>query len=214
MVGKDPATGSLWVFFGTGQYFSDTDPATTQVQSWYGIKDTGTTASRASLVQRSVVDQGTLSGQTVRTVSAGTTAELVGQRGWYMDLPASKERMVVPNQFQGGALIGTTRIPNASDVCRPSGKGFIMAINPFTGARLDQTFFDVNGDGLFNNADKLNVSGVLKIVSGIGFDSSPNSPIFVENVMQVSLDDGSTRTIRTQGSSVDARRMNWREIRN
>ena len=214
LVGKDPASGNLWVFFGTGRYFADTDPATTQGQTWYGIRDTGTTATRASLVQRTVVDEGTVSGQSVRTVSEGTAAELVGQRGWYLDLPAAKERMVVPNQFQGGALIGTTRIPNASDVCRPSGRGYIMAINPFTGARLNQTFFDVSGDSLFNDADKLNVSGVLKIVSGIGFDSSPNSPIFVENVMQVSLDDGSTRTIRTQGSSVDARRMNWREIRN
>ena len=52
------------------------------------------------------------------------------------------------------------------------------------------------------------------IVSGIGFDSSPNAPIFVENVLQVSLDDGTTRTLRTQGSSVDSRRLTWREIRN
>ncbi|MEO8309487.1 MAG: hypothetical protein ABI616_15765, partial [Pseudomonadota bacterium] len=99
-------------------------------------------------------------------------------------------------------------------VCQPSGKGFIMAINPFTGGRLDQTFFDLNGDGLFDNSDKLTVSGTPTIVSGIGFDSSPNAPIFVENVMQVSLDDGSTRTLRTQGSAVDSRRLTWREIRN
>ena len=129
-----------------------------------------------------------------------------------MDLPSSGERMVVPNLFQGGALIGTTRIPDSSNICQPSGKGFVMAINPFTGARLDLTFFDLNGDGLFNDTDKLSVAGVLTIVSGIGFDSSPNSPIFVENVMQVSLDDGTTRTIRTQGSSVDSRRLTWREI--
>ncbi|MEO6186306.1 MAG: PilC/PilY family type IV pilus protein, partial [Steroidobacteraceae bacterium] len=214
LAGKDPATSKTWVFFGTGKYLTDTDPTDTQVQSWYGIEDTGAVPTRTNLVQRSVIDQATASGFTVRTISAGTTGELAGKLGWYLDLPTTGERMVVPNQFQGGALLGTSRIPDSTDVCRPSGKGFIMAINPFTGGRLEQTFFDLNGDGLFNDTDKLSVSSVLKIVSGIGFDSSPNAPIFVENVMQVSLDDGTTRTIRTQGSSVDSRRLSWREIRN
>ena len=214
LVGKDPATSLTWVLFGTGRYYSDTDPNDSQTQTWYGIQDTGTVPTRAGLVQRSVIDQAVAGGFTVRTVSTGTAADLSGKYGWYMDLPSSGERMVVPNLFQGGALIGTTRIPDSSNICQPSGKGFVMAINPFTGARLDLTFFDLNGDGLFNDTDKLSVAGVLTIVSGIGFDSSPNSPIFVENVMQVSLDDGTTRTIRTQGSSVDSRRLTWREIRN
>jgi type IV pilus assembly protein PilY1 len=210
LAGKDPATSITWVLFGTGQYLTDTDPNTTQVQTWYGIQDTGVVPTRADLVERSVITQAAVGGVTVRTVSTGSAGELVGKRGWYLDLPSPRERMVVPNQFQGGALIGTTRIPDSSNICQPSGKGFIMAISPFTGARLDQTFFDINGDGLFNGSDTL--SG--DIVSGVGFDSSPNSPIFVENVMQVSLDDGSTRTLRTQGSSVDSRRLSWREIRN
>jgi len=122
--------------------------------------------------------------------------------------------MVVPNRFQGSVLIGTTRIPDASDICRPSGRGFIMAINPFTGSRLDRTFFDVTKDGLFNDGDKLPVSSVKTIVTGVGFGSSPNGPIFVENVMQVGLDNGTTKTLKTQGTSVDARRMSWRELLN
>jgi type IV pilus assembly protein PilY1 len=210
LAGKDPATGTTWVFFGTGQYFRATDPTTSQVQTWYGIKDTGGLPTRADLVQRTVTAQGAASGLTVRTISAGTAGELTGRRGWYLDLPSSRERMVVPNLFQGGALIGTSRIPDSSNVCQPSGTGFIMAINPFTGARLEQTFFDLNSDGNFNDSDRL--SG--NIISGVGFDSSPNQPIFVENVMLVSLDDGSTRSMRTQGSAVDSRRLSWREIRN
>jgi type IV pilus assembly protein PilY1 len=117
---------------------------------------------------------------------------------------------VVPNRFQGGALIGTTRIPAVVDACQPTGKGFVMAINPFTGGKLDSTFFDTNHDGIFNDSDKRNG----EIVSGIGFDSSANNPIFVENVMQVGLDDGTTKTVRTQGTNVDASRMSWREILN
>jgi type IV pilus assembly protein PilY1 len=121
--------------------------------------------------------------------------------------------MVVPNRFQGAALIGTTRIPDATDVCAPSGKGWIMAINPFTGGKLSRTFFDVTKDGQFNDSDKLNHDGVLDIVSGISFDSSPNGPIFVENSMEVALDNGTTKTVKTQGV-VEAQRMTWRELVN
>ncbi len=209
-VGKDPATSLTWVFFGTGKYFSELDPATTSGQTWYGIQDDGTVPTRASLVEREITTFVSAGKPTLRTVSEGTSEEMSGMHGWYMDLPASRERMIVPNMFRGGALLGITRIPDSSNVCLPGGSGFVMAINPFTGARLDQTFFDINGDGVFDDGDKL--SGT--IVSGIGFDSSPNSPIFIENVMQVSLDDGSTKTIKTQSASMDARRLGWREIRN
>jgi type IV pilus assembly protein PilY1 len=58
------------------------------------------------------------------------------------------------------------------------------------------------------------VNGVLTVVSGIGFGAGPSNPIFIENIMQVSLDDGSTKTIETQGSSAEAGRMSWRELVN
>ena len=210
LVGKDPATGKIWIFFGTGQYLADTDPTTTRVQTWYGLMDGTAIAGRTALQARTATNGAVVNGFTTRTVDQGSAADLVGKRGWYIDLPSSGERMVVPNRFEGEALIGTTRIPDSGDVCKPSGKGFVMSINPFTGARLNDTFFDLNGDGLFNDSDK--AGG--QIVSGIGFDSSPNNPIFIDNVMEVSLDDGSTKSIRTQGSSVDAKRMSWRELVN
>ncbi len=216
LAGKDPATGKTWVFFGTGQYLDTPDLTNTQVQSWYGIQDTGSTISgRSDLVQRDILSEGKIGEFAARVIEQGSISEMTGKKGWYMDLisPPNKklgERMVVPNRFQGAALIGTTRIPEASDPCRPTGKGFVMALNPFTGARLDKTFFDASMDGSFNEADKLNG----EIVSGIGTDSSPNNPIFIEDVMQVGLDDGSTKIVKTQGSAVQAQRMSWRELLN
>lgn len=220
LVGKDPDTGSIWVFFGTGRYLSSTDLSSTQVQTWYGIKDAGVgVAGRSDLVARDILVESAISGTAVRVVEDGAVGDLVGRRGWYMDLRspvngAEGERMVVPNRLQGTALIGTTRIPEAADACEPSGRGFVMAINPFTGARLDLTFFDVTRDGEFENDDMLVVNGEMIPVSGIGFESSPNNPIFVEDVMQVGLDDGSTETIRTQGSAAEAGRISWRELVN
>jgi type IV pilus assembly protein PilY1 len=226
LVGRDPSTGTVWVFFGTGQYLGTADVTDTSQQTWYGIKDNGTVASgRTDLEQRTSTAGAAIGIFQTRVIETGTAAELVSKQGWYYDLPISKERMVAPNRFQGSALIGTTRIPDNADVCAPGGSGYIMAINPFTGGRLEQTFFDTNRDGVFNDSDKTGGD----IVSGIGLDSMPNAPIFAENVMLVGLASSSaynldgtpctTNTcdklpIKTQGSSVDVSRMSWREITN
>ncbi|MGC4027468.1 MAG: PilC/PilY family type IV pilus protein [Steroidobacteraceae bacterium] len=218
LVGRHPTTGQVWVFFGTGQYLNEADLNSHQVQTWYGLKDTNTTISgRAALVSRAIQQEGVVASTPVRVIEEGTENQLDSSSGWYIDLispvnGAEGERMVVPNRFQGVALIGTTRIPEEGDPCKPGGTGWIMAINPFTGTRLTTTFFDVNGDGQFNSSDMICDSSGCLPVSGIGFASSPNNPIFVENIMQVGLDDGTTRTIRTQGSAVQATRMSWREL--
>ncbi|MBZ2731691.1 pilus assembly protein [Xanthomonas perforans] len=182
---KDPATGLTWLFFGTGKYISDGDLSNKDVQSWYGLVDRSgaAIANRSTLNSVDILSEGTVNGFTARVIEDQANP---GINGWYMDLisPVSGrqgERMVVPNFFQGTALIGTTRIPDAGDVCSPSGKGFVMAINPFTGGRLPQSFFDLDGSGGSSTGDTLNGSPV----SGLGMNSSPNNPIFVGNIMQV-----------------------------
>jgi type IV pilus assembly protein PilY1 len=221
MVGRDPATGNLWVFVGTGRYLHESDIGDDSVQSWYGLIDNNTAISgRNELVERRILVEATVAGVPARVIEEGSAADIVGRHGWYIDLVSpgvdgeQGERMVVQNRFQGEALIGTTRIPGYTDACNPGGTGFVMAINPFTGGRLASTFFDVSGDGISNQADMYCDGNGCVPVSGIGFSSSPNNPIFVENVMQVGLDSGETRTIRTFGSAVEARRMSWRELFN
>jgi type IV pilus assembly protein PilY1 len=215
LVGKDPSTDEIWLFFGTGQYLMEADLSNSATQTWYGIKDKQTLINdRSALVERSIVADGKINNVDVRVIETGTVTDLLDKSGWYIDLPSVGERMVVPNFFQGNVLIGTSRIPDGSDICAPTGKGFIMAINPFTGARLGKTFFDVSGDNVFNHLDTLTVDGTPTDVSGIGFGSSPNNPIFVGNVMQVVKDDGTTNTILTQGMTGAAGRTSWREIIN
>ncbi|WP_045737144.1 pilus assembly protein [Xanthomonas sp. MUS 060] len=215
---KDPATGLSWVFFGTGKYLSTADLSNKDVQTWYGLIDRGNTisSSRSTLNQINILQEGVVNGYPVRVID---DKPVPGQDGWYMDLlspptpPQTKripqgERMVVSNFFQGTALIGTTRIPDSGDVCSPSGKGFVMAINPFTGGRLPQSFFDLDGSGGSSNGDTLN--GVP--VSGIGLNSSPNNPIFIGNQMQVGLDNGGTTTLSTNSAALGMARVSWREI--
>ena len=118
--------------------------------------------------------------------------------------------MVTSNQFQGDLLVGTTRIPEATDACNPSGQGWIMAIDPFTGTNPQASFFDVNGDGSINASDTIN--GVP--AAGIGFSSLPNNPIFVGSSMLTSFDNGTTSSIQTSSSTGGMHRVSWRELIN
>ena len=82
-----------------------------------------------------------------------------------------------------------------------------MAIDPFGRGRLPgASFFDVDGDGSFEET----IDGVP--ISGIGMPSGPNNPIFIGDVMQVSLDDAGSATVQTSGTGTEPSRVSWREL--
>jgi type IV pilus assembly protein PilY1 len=257
LVGKNSLTQDLWVFFGTGQYLSNSDLATRTTQSWYGLIVKSATAglaadgtnsvTRSSLKQRSIIAEtlgnaevlnadGTVKTAAISPARAVTAApsssDMAGKSGWYMDLlsptsttagdgtvtytanqTAEGERIVTPNQFQGNQLLATTRIPEAVDLCNPSGRGWIMAVDPFTGTNPKSSFFDLNGDGQINQpADYIMVNGTAVATSGIGFSSLPNNPIFMGGSMLVSFDNGGAISIKTSGTSNTLQRVSWREL--
>ncbi|MDI3261401.1 MAG: PilC/PilY family type IV pilus protein [Fulvimonas sp.] len=234
-IGKDPQSGNVWIFFGTGKYLSSADLTDMNTQTWYGLivsstdstnhpaVDGTTHKGRSALVQRSITsetagDADTLPGRTVTTLTDASTIN--GKSGWYIDLLSPTgvngaavqqgERMVTPNLLQSGFLIGTTRIPQAADACNPSGKGWIMAIDPFTGTNPQAIFFDINGSGVADAGDKING----KPAAGIGFASLPNNPIFVGSHMLVSFDNGSNTSRKTfpPPTAGALQRVSWREL--
>lgn len=212
LVARRPGTTETWVMFGTGRYLNSADLGDKSVQSWYGLLDGGAEVSKTSLDKIKVIAEAQIGGTPVRGIEESHT---VGSAGWYMDLlpPDGKpagERMVVPNQFRGTALIGTTRIPDTEDICSPSGTGFVMAINPFTGGRLSGGFFDIDGDGKFD--ETITVGDTQIPVSGVGMPSGPNDPTFVGELMIVGLDDASEKTLKTNVGELRPRRVSWREL--
>ena len=245
LAGKDPATGNVWLFFGTGKYLDAADLTDMSTQSWYGIivqsgpGQLTTLVSNlllgrsSSLVNRSIIAEvpptagdPTATPPVLPTLGLraftvnNSPSDMTGKSGWYIDLTspvngAEGERMVTPNQFQGSLLIGTSRIPQAADVCNPTGRGWIMALDPFTGTNPAASFFDVNGDGKFDANDMVTLpDGTQVPAGGVGFSSLPNNPIFVGNSMLVSFDDGSNSSIATAGSVGALDRVSWREIVN
>ncbi len=212
LVAQNPVDGTTWVFFGTGALLHSGDLADTSLQSWYGVRDRGhPIANRARLKETRILAE-----------SGGGRAieknDAAGEDGWVLDLksPGSApagERMIVPNQFRGRVLVGTTRTPDARNPCAPGGSGYLMAIDPFTGGRLDESFFDLNGDGVVGGpGDLVDADGTPVPSSGYLVGQGPNGPAFIGDWLGVSLQDGSYTGVVTRTIGNTVRRVSWREI--
>ena len=156
---RNPATNDIWVFFGTGRYLNTGDLTDTSLQTWYGlIDDDSPITSRSDLVERKIETSTTISGRMAQTISEGSEGDMDGKRGWYLDLklqggPNEGERIVTPGVLRGSTLWTTTNIPDGSDPCTASGRGFLMYVSAFTGTRTQSPQIDLNGDGIIDSAD-------------------------------------------------------------
>jgi type IV pilus assembly protein PilY1 len=213
LVVKNEKTRQTWVFVGTGQFLNEADMGNTDKQTWYGLLDDGTEIdSRANLKERKILTSGSVSGTPIRTLEAGTAAEIIsaGLRGWYIDFTYSGERMISPNTLLAGALFGITYVPDGTNRCQPDGKSSVWALNPFSGARLNQGIFDLTGDRKITDADKLN--GIFpSVLDGLEAIMSGQPPI-------VQGKDG-TATMHLPGKTIFLQlptgqlgRQSWREI--
>lgn len=208
--------GKLFIHFGTGSYFRIGDPGDNSKQSWYGLIDTDNVATstaiadRSALVPRTIQEVGVLASKPVRVFSAALPNDMVSKRGFYMDLPLGERITTTSRVFNlvEPALIASSLIPLV-DECIPGGNGFLNAINPFTGGRLTNAFFDVNGINLFKD-DVLSVTTdfIGSVDLGVGL---PGEAILIGNRLVVGGSKGVVEDIRVNLGAVVGR-FSWREI--
>ncbi|MEW5838114.1 MAG: PilC/PilY family type IV pilus protein [Pseudomonadota bacterium] len=172
-ISTDPNFGKRYVFFGTGQYLTQTDSANTNTQSWYGLIDEGATIARSDLKQRSIIaKQGN-----ARAFSKASSGDMTGKKGWYVDLltPGGSnggregERIVSDNQVIGTVLIASSIIPGSSSICSAGGEGYVNVIDPFSGGSLSQVFFDYNNNKQKDDGDKLTVGTEKYAIGSINY---------------------------------------------
>ncbi|MEJ1096036.1 MULTISPECIES: PilC/PilY family type IV pilus protein [unclassified Pseudoxanthomonas] len=215
MVSRNPTTRQTWIHFGTGRYLNANDLVDKSVQTWYGLIDRGSAISGRTGLKAVPIIQEIFPNDSLTDDVVDNAERLIdensapGVDGWYIDLISKKngvegERMVVANVYQGLTLIGTTRVPENTDVCKPSGRGWIMAIDPFTGGRLPQPFFDTNGDGKFDSNDEG--------ASGVGLSSGSNNQVFLGDTMLTNMDNAESKAFKTNSSVLAPARVSWREV--
>lgn len=225
-VGSHTASGTAggtMVYFGTGKYFEmgdNTVPGTPPIQSFYGIRDNGTsvTGGRSDLQQQSILAELSFGSNDLRIVSQNTVAAT--KRGWYMDLitpPSTRkgERVVSNAVLRAGRIIFTTLIPDP-DACGYGGTSWLMEMNAQTGARLSESVFDINGDGVINNSDFVSYNGQNIPPSGIkskeGIIDTPN--ILGAGEKDYKIASGSTGNVEVIQNAGDPQsaRQSWRQL--
>ena len=215
-VARDPKTGKIWIFAGTGKFMENGDIADASVQTIYGFTDTGSATSRASLVERTIVVAGQApDGREIRGFEA-TTPVPDDKRGWYIDLDFPKpqgERVVSNPRVQGSVLLVPSMIPPRTGTCEAGGTGFINALDAFTGTSLGAPYFDVNNDGKFDDNDKLQADGSLVPVGSIDLGvGMPTLPTLIDKLLVVGGSRGTLGSIVMNPQGGSARRISWREI--
>lgn len=213
----DPHVNKWYIHFGTGSDFQVADPSNTDKQSWYGLIDDGVEIKRSDLLQTPGFDktEGTIAGRAARSFKAISADAMKLKKGWVIDLIAEGERMVTASrvyQFVEPTLLASSVIP-VDDVCKPTGRGFLNAVNPYTGGSLINPLFDFDDDKGF--ADDAFSDG--DYAGSIDLDvGKPGEPILVGDRLVVGGSKGKLGDVRiNQGASSGTSfrgRISWREI--
>ncbi|MDO9596653.1 MAG: PilC/PilY family type IV pilus protein [Azoarcus sp.] len=214
-VTSDVNHGKRFILFGTGSYVYAGDPNDKQVQSWYGvIDDDAPVSGRAALRGRSIDTLGTVGGFGVRVFSEAVADDMVGMKGWFVDLKDPNprgERIVTRSNvysFLEPVLIASSIIPDP-DPCEAGGSGYVNAVNPFTGARLVYPAFDLNNDGKFDDLDKLAGLVVGSFDPRIGM---PGEATVVGDRLVVGGSTGEIADMRINLGLKRTGRISWREV--
>ena len=111
-------------------------------------------------------------------------------------------------------LLGTTLVvPSIVPSSNPcgGGTGFINAIDAFSGTSVSSPFFDVDGDGSFDDDTLKNGNANIPVGSvNLGI-AMPTSPTVVENLLVAGGSLGKTGTIAINNPLFKGR-ISWREI--
>jgi len=217
---QDPGTGNRWVFFGTGQFMFTSDSTDMNMQTMYGIVDNGVVKGRTSttddgdLKQRKIA----LTGSNGKERAFEAHGSLGGYKGWYIDLvqpPDSSrlgERVVNRPLVRGSVLIFSSLIPPTGNTCDAGGKGYINALDAFSGTSLEKPYFDANKNGTFDD-DKLGSGGSLVPIGSIDLGiGMPTLPTIIDHLLVVGGSSGSMGQSSVNPQGGGARRISWREI--
>jgi Tfp pilus tip-associated adhesin PilY1 len=97
----------------------------------------------------------------------GTYPDPSRDAGWYYDLPLAGERVVADALLRQGRIIFVPYTPIDSP-CGSGGDSVIMELDACSGARPSKPVFDINGDGVIDDNDVIEISpGVFVPAVGI-----------------------------------------------
>ena len=188
---------NVWVYSGTGRFYTAGDNSSNTAQRFYGVKDptavtgTATTVALADLVNTSEIEvyaevydgdvvKGTAivarNGSSPFDLNTGESVASVpdiqeaveDHDGWYFDLPRDRERNTTESVLSGESLVFTTYQPSGEQ-CNAEGLGFLYALHFQAGVPGDYAPIGTDSTRALN--DKVLVIGSATLGPG-----SPSAP--------------------------------------
>ncbi|MGS2723770.1 pilus assembly protein [Porticoccus sp. GXU_MW_L64] len=177
---------NLLVTFGTGQYLTDSDISSSDVQTFYGVWDAGVgNLNRSNLVQQTITDTTLDDGTVVRTNTTNTVnynLQAADELGWFINLPTPgsvAERNVVDPAILGPIVFFNTLIPEGAQ-CAFGGTGFLMNVDLLTGGQPRFQVIDIpNNNGVYSGIESTGVPTAPTFVSNRDADSGRDATRYV-----------------------------------
>jgi len=224
---REPATGRIFVLFGTGKYVTNGDLSDTSTQTIYALIDDGERiTSRDDLQEREIPYTGVDSkGRKARAWESYSPLE-EDARGWFVDLgiPTAGERVVTAPFVRGRALWFSSIIPQPGSGCDSGGTGYLNAVDAFTGTNPrsagggTETYIDVDnndqGDDKLAGSDEEGDGGFITSVDlGIGMPSQGAGLEDLSGGLVCAFgSDAKGDCLEGPPPADGAKRLNWREL--
>ncbi len=191
----DTDPNHLFVYFGTGKFYTVDDKVDNTIQSFYALKDNGAAVSRVNL--------------TNQTSGCNSAEEF---QGWYIDFVENPgERVTASPLVAGGIVFFTTFQPDITDPCTAGGIARLYAVQYDTGCAPDSPVLDINGDGVVDDSDKISGAVPRSITIGHGL---PSDIIFSPTDNQIIIQTSDTTihaiTVKLLGERIKI--DSWRQV--
>ncbi len=208
-VRHDSTSPNTMLFFGTGQYLTETDPVSTANNTFYGIWDSGSaiTVARDSALVEQTITQDVLGSEDIR-IMTNNPVDYTSDRGWFVDLPDEGERVIANALVFGDIVVYNTIVPESNLCSSSGGYSWLMVHSLFDGSEPDFIALDTSGDGVFDSDDQKDGKNVTGKRSGsLNWQITLSRSGAGEATAFVPAEDLDTETVRDR--SPVASRSSW-----
>jgi len=204
--GSTPGAATM-VIYGTGRLLDLVDIGTTDVQSVYVLKDSGSAITptqwrNATNMPRQRLAKVDIGNSYIYTMSGGTI-DLSTQAGWYFDLDQNTgERVNLDPKVVAGTLNVVTNLPTSSSDCSVGGTSNLYQLDVCTG---EQVVIDTSLGAMAGRTLSSNAAAVGFIIVRL-----PNGTL---KLVATTADGGTVSERLPPAASEEARRAGWRRVR-
>lgn len=200
-------SGARMLYFGTGKYLegSDLDSANFKTQTVYAFIDTEVnagapyfdTATGKSILRSALVKQTLTNTKPSRKVTSNSVS-VPSQKGWYVDLPDTGERVSVDPRLADGTLLVASNVPT-NGVCEAGGYSWLNFFNYRTGSVVS----GATAAGTWTGND---------LTTGLNVAWIGSKPQVIRTGSGTAPSVISGVPFGSSGSGVSGHRVSWREL--